>query len=154
MSACWSRRSGILNWSNFCALSNGPQYLSPCKKSIQIHFVGTDYDFIFCASVYACPHVDREGSLVSIRQTCLKAQGFTAGPYTCITHLTEGYSSRFMVSSNISLWETQLKKPPNTPITVRTNGFSAACDGRPINWENERDRAPLSAQAGKGQARW
>lgn len=171
MAGCWSRCSGILNWSNFCALvSGGLQCLSQDKKSIQIQFMGTDCDFIFntgrvlisCVFVThfdvciccACVWQDREKGCVSIRQACLRARGFTTQPYTYITHLAEGYASRFKVSSNISLSEMQLKKPQNTPITVRTNRFSMPSDVRPINWENEHDWGPVSTRAGKGQTGW
>lgn len=38
MSGCWTICTGILDWSNFCALASGGRrrYLSPDKKSIQI----------------------------------------------------------------------------------------------------------------------
>lgn len=114
--------------------------------------------FCVCVcAVHMCGKTDRRTSLrgcVRIRQGRVRVQRFTARPYTCITHLAEGYSSRFKVSSNISLSEMQLKKPQNTPITVRTNRFSMPSDVRPINWENEHDWGPVSTRAGKGQTGW
>lgn len=153
MSACWTTWSGILNWSNFCALCDGRWYLSPDKKSIQIQFVGTDYDFTFHArsirislfflvflllilafvGLRACTYADTEEACVSVRQTCLGMHAVTATPYTCVAHMAEGYDCRFKVSSSISLLEMQLTKPQNAPINVSTNWFSAPCDGRSIN---------------------
>lgn len=80
-------------------------------------------------------------------------KGLQLWPYY-ITHLAEGYTSRYKVSSNISLSEMQLKKSQNTPIMVRTNRFSMPSDVRPIYWENEHDWEPVSTRAGKGQTAW
>lgn len=114
--------------------------------------------FVVCVlacTVQMCDktYMEKDCTCASIRQACLKARGFTTQPYTCITHLAEGYTSRFKVSLNISLSQMQLQKPQNTPIMVRTDCFSMPCEVRPINWENEHDWG-LSTWAGKGQSRW
>lgn len=79
-------------------------------------------------------------------------QGFTTGACPHVTPSAEGYSSRFKVSSNISLSEMQLKKAQNTPIRARTNRFSMPSHVRPINWEHEHDWGSVSGRAGKGQS--
>lgn len=173
MSACWTRCSGILNWSNFCAVvsvggiyprtRNRYKYICGCRWFHNLHWQHSDRrvfvaHFVVCVlacTVQMCDktYMEKDCTCASIRQACLKARGFTTQPYTCITHLAEGYTSRFKVSLNISLSQMQLQKPQNTPIMVRTDCFSMPCEVRPINWENEHDWG-LSTWAGKGQSRW
>lgn len=96
------------------------------KYSLWFHIPHWQHPDELCVCVYVlCICVKRQWEkdccCMSVGQACLRAQGFTTWLYTCITHLAGGYTSRFKVNSNISLSETQLKKPQNTPITVRTN---------------------------------
>lgn len=133
--------------SSLCALvCEGWWYLSLDKKSIHIHFVDTNCNFIShigrilisCSFVahfaFECMTEEKPPTLFE-QAGMSEGMEFTTGPYTCtcITHLNEGYTSRFKVSSNISLSEMQLKKPQNTPITLRTNLFSMPHDASSIN---------------------